>query len=513
MHPTHASDAFDDERPSESNPSRRHFLRQLTVGAGAAGLGLFSPGAWASGTSARPNVPLPPTADPQDVIVIGAGLAGLAAAWELDEAGHEVTVLEAKSCPGGRVHTLREPFAGDLFADAGAAGFSKTYTEANRYIDALGLERTPWAWPDLPRLYHLNGKRLTARANQPTEWPYDLSEGEQGVGPMGLMKKYLFGTLPKQIGTPEAWNQPPLSDLDEVSLADYLREQGASEGAVELIADTQFFGARMERTSTLSSALAEFGLFFGGAPFVLKGGNDRLPTGMADKLGQSMHYGVEVTGLRDTGQGVEVTAERGERAEIYEADRAVCAVPLGVLRDLTVEPTIPSAKRSALSAVPYVDATRTFLQVKRAFWYDEGNTGNASTDLPIGTVYRHPMEDAAGPDQRAIVEGYTIGDAATRQATRSDDELIEHVVEHMDRVHPGIAEQVEGAVVKAWGRDPYAVGHVSWPAPGDVTGHLEALQQPLGRIHFAGEHTTVLRGTMEGALRSGIRAATEVNEA
>ena len=123
------------------------------------------------------------------------------------------------------------------------------------------------------------------------------------------------------------------------------------------------------------------------------------------------------------------------------------------------------------------------------------------------------MEDAAGPDQRAIVEGYTIGDAATRQATRSDDELIEHVVEHMDRVHPGIAEYVEGAVVKAWGRDPYAVGHVSWPAPGDVTGHLKALQRPHGRIHFAGEHTTVLRGTMEGALRSGIRAAEEVNEA
>ena len=86
-------------------------------------------------------------------------------------------------------------------------------------------------------------------------------------------------------------------------------------------------------------------------------------------------------------------------------------------------------------------------------------------------------------------------------------------MEHMDRVHPGIAEYVEGAVVKAWGRDPYAVGHVSWPAPGDVTGHLKALQRPHGRIHFAGEHTTVLRGTMEGALRSGIRAAEEVNEA
>ena len=494
--------------------SRRDFLHTLGafgLAAPVLGGGILSHGA----DDAAPE-PLPqrrPGSVQHSVLVIGAGLAGLAAAWELDAAGHDVTVLEAKARPGGRVRTLRAPFASGLFADAGAAAFSQAYTEANRYIDALGLERSPWARPGLPTLYHLNGERLAAGGGQPTEWPYDLSDEERGLGPMGLMKRYLFGPLPTQIAEPGTWSEPPLSGLDEMSLADYLREQGASEAAVELIADTQFFGARIERTSTLSSALAEFGLFFGGAPFVLKGGNDRLPTAMADRLGASMHYGVEVTGLRDTGQGVEVTAERTDRAETYEADRAVCAVPLGLLRGLTVEPPMPAAKRSAISAVPYVDATRTFLQVRRAFWYDEEVSGNAFTDLPIGTVYRHPMEDAAGPDQRAIVEGYTIGDAATRQATRSDDALIEHVIELMGRVHPGIEQYVEGAAVKAWGRDPYAAGHVSWPAPGDVTGHLYALQRPHGRIHFAGEHTTVLRGTMEGALRSGIRAAQEVNEA
>lgn len=83
----------------------------------------------------------------------------------------------------------------------------------------------------------------------------------------------------------------------------------------------------------------------------------------------------------------------------------------------------------------------------------------------------------------------------------------------MEMVHPGVREHQEGGTVWAWSRDPYAMGCVSWPAPGDVLRFLEPLQRSWGRVHFAGEHTTILRSTMEGAIRSGIRAAHEVNEA
>lgn len=267
-------------------------------------------------------------------------------------------------------------------------------------------------------------------------------------------------------------------------------------------------------TSTLSSALADLGLFFGGAPFVLADGNDRLPEGMAERLGRSIRYGVEVTEIRNTGSGVEVRGRRGGRTATFEADRAICALPLGVLREIEVEPRMPEPKRQALSEMPYLENTRTFLQVSRCFWYDEGVAGSAWTDLPIQQVSRQPIPDVGGPNERAILESHVRGSVAGELGRRPESEIVEHVLRHMDEVHPGIREHVEGAVVKAWAEDPYARGgHTSWPGPGDVTSHLEPLQRPHRRVHFAGEHTSILRGTMEGALRSGVRAANEVNEA
>lgn len=138
---------------------------------------------------------------------------------------------------------------------------------------------------------------------------------------MGLIQQYLLKTLPAAISTPAKWNESPLADLDQISLGAYMREHGASEGAVELVAETQYFGARMNRTSMLSAALADFGLLFGGPIFVLNGGNDQLPRAMARELSTQIKYGTEVTTIRETSQGVSVQAGRGGQSVRFEADR------------------------------------------------------------------------------------------------------------------------------------------------------------------------------------------------
>lgn len=489
--------------------SRRRFLRSLSFGAGAVATGLYLPAklsaearSEAGGANGRGRI-----------LVLGAGLAGLAAAWELEEAGHEVTVLEARSRPGGRVLTLRGPFTDGLHAEGGAVGFSSTYTEANRYIDALGLQRTEWAVPDLRPLYHLRGKRFAADADGHADWPYELTDEERSLGPMGLVARYIMEALPPERSDPEAWREPPLAELDRMTLGEFMARQGASAGAVELVRDTQWFGLAVEGASALSSAMSDFGLFMAGTPFFLEGGNDALPHEMAARLHGGVRYGTRVVAIHQDDEGVRVMAEANGRTEPFEADRAICTIPATVLRDLTLEPELPPEQRKAVANMPYAGTVRTFLEVERGFWFDEGVTGNAMTDLPIQEVSRQPFDRAGGPDQRAILESHVRGPAATELSELSASELIEHTLDHMEHVHPDIRRYHDGNTIKSWDNDPYARGAYSLPGPGDVTRYLDDLGKPHGRIHFAGEHTSILRSTMEGALRSGIRAAAEVRRA
>ncbi len=255
--------------------TRKEFLQQLVLGAGV----ICFP--W---TIAAQEFINGKTKAPRNILILGAGLAGLAAAWELNSAGHKVTVLEARDRPGGRVSTLREPFAKGLYAEEGAAAFSENYTIALKYIEELGLEKVPWTMPERPVVHHLKGKRFVVTPGEPVDWPYDLTAKERKLGPWGIVNKYIIEKLPKEIAQPEGWAESPLMEMDKVSLEQYMTSRGASRGAIEMVQNTQWFGAVPEKTSALSMAVSDFGLFMGAAPFLLKGGNDKLPLSMAKKL-------------------------------------------------------------------------------------------------------------------------------------------------------------------------------------------------------------------------------------
>lgn len=445
------------------------------------------------------------------VLVLGAGLAGLAAAWELQKSGNDVLVLEARQRPGGRVSTISKLFAPGLSIEEGAAAFSESYTYAMALIEEFGLERIPYSMPSAPVTYMLQGKRFNVGAGESVTWPYELTREEQELGPFGIVQKYLMDTLPPEIQDPDKWERRPLLGMDDTSLKEYLRSKGASQGAVELVRNTMWFAAVPDRTSGLSMAVSDMGMFMSGRPFLLKDGNDSLPRAMAKKMEGSIRYGIHVTEVLDTGRAVKVSGRTGDTTVIHEADEVIIAVPLKVLERLNFEPSLPDNKKSAVSNMPVLNLTRTVLQVKKPYWQEQGESGLAFTDLPIGQVnaYLNMTDPAVSP---ALLESYTAGPSAERFSGIPELEILQKVGQEMEEIHPGLMQNYQKGYLKEWGSDPYALGGPSWPAPGDVEKYLKTLQEPVGRLHFAGEYTSILRSTMEGALRSGARAAREVCE-
>jgi monoamine oxidase len=451
------------------------------------------------------------------VLVLGAGLAGLAAALEVAEAGHEVTLLEARARPGGRVLTLREAFADGMYAEAGGMVVSGQYRHFHRYRERFGLKLAESSSDEgLATVRYLRGKRRTYRGDS-GDWPYPLSETESGLGRAALVQRYVLDLM-ERIGDPSAadWDISPLMDLDKLSLGDYLRSRGASEAAVQLLRDNSWFGQGIDRGSALTMLVTDFALFHNAPPYgVLDGGNDQLPRAMADALKQRIHYGMPVRAIVQRDDGVEVHCGRPGRSEPtrFKADRCICTLPLPALRGIEFEPALPAPMREAIAGVSYLPFLRLFAQMRRQFWLDDKVTGEAHSDLPIGQIQQHPLSWPNNPQARAILEGHLRGPQVAPVAALSKDARLDLLVAELDKVHPGARRHYEGGVSKSWVDDPWSGGGLSWYAPGEVARWLSVVAQASGRLHFAGEHTSVLRATMEGALASGARAAREVRRA
>lgn len=489
--------------------TRRDLLRQAALALPA--LAAFPALALQQPAPAAPGDPRK-AARPRRVLVIGAGLAGLAAAYELDAAGHDVTVLEARTRPGGRVHTLRSPFADGLYADAGAISFSASH-HIQRYIAAFQLPVEPFRGGSVARVFHLRGRRFEAGRDRPTPWPFELpaAERELGFGPM--LRRYFAPGI--AIGDPSqpGFRLDGLERYDRQTVAEFLAEQGASPEAVALLSAAVPFGYGWQSGSALHRLLSDLALFFAVNPSgqVFTGGSGILPDAFARALRDHIHYGAAVVRIVQEADGVRAVYRQAGAEVSLAADRLILAVPGPALRRIEIGPALPPRKQQILDQLAYTPVTRVFLQVRRRFWEESGHGGSAFTDLPIQLVTEQPLAQSAVQGPRCVLEAHVKGPEAERLAALDPAAQQAFAIEHLEKVHPGIGRWIEGGTTVAWGAsDPWAGGAYAEWKPGQLTGWLPDLAAPEGRLHFAGEHTSLLGRTMEGALESGNRAAREV---
>jgi monoamine oxidase len=464
--------------------------------------------------AALPRMALAATAArPKKVIVVGAGLAGLAAAYELVQLGHDVTVLEAQTRPGGRVYTLRSPFADGLYAEAGAISYSKSSRHMVRYIQTFGLTGLPLGPRGTP-VYHLRGRRLAFKQGEKPEWPYELAAGEQGLSLQQLIAKY-FTVVEKvgDVGDP-AWRPDAFKDWDQVTLAAWLKAQGASAAAIQLLGNGVWWGHGWSEVSALHRLVSDVGLFLMSAGVsTIEGGTDLLAQAFAKALRERMWYGAPVTQIEQTADGVRVACEQRGTRHSLSADRVVCTAPAPVVRKIRFTPELPAAKRQILDKLESSPVTRVYLQSRRRVWADRGEAGGASTDLPIGLVAEHPFVRGKEAGPRGVLECHMKGAEALAAGKLDEEGRLALALREMEKVHPGFRDNFEGGASYAWHLDPWAGGGYPAWKPGQMTAWVPELARPEARIHFAGEHTSWLSRTMEGALESGNRAAREVHEA
>jgi monoamine oxidase len=424
------------------------------------------------------------------VVVVGGGLAGLTAAYELKRAGFAVTVLEARERVGGRVWTIRSPFTGGQHAEAGGEYIDTKHANILAYVRRFGLETEDVrnGPASLTGAAFFNGRRRT----------------EDAVFTQAVLDDAdRFWTRLDNLSFDPSLDRRSVAWLvDQVGLSPLARLRVTID-----IRDD--YDVEPDRVSLLFAVMAETATSnqpdSGVEAFRIRGGNDQLPNAFAHALGGSVRLGTAVTAVEQTPSGVVVTA--GESP--YRADYCVVAAPLPPLRAVRFSPALPVAVAGAISRLQCGVGTKTLLQYRRRVWRDQGFDGDTDSDLTFNTTWEATDQQSG---RAGILLVYTVGANGERFTRLPAQARVDTAVSQLDRVYPGSKRELEHSFAQAWATDPYAGGTYSAYAPGQITAFWTALRQPVGRRWFAGEHTDPLTGYMEGAIRSGKRVAAAIRQ-
>ncbi len=512
--------------PESRKTTRREFLQQLGVTGGAASvyqamltMGLLVPGdaraathrqQWREWSQLNATVPKP------TVAVLGAGIAGLAVAYELKRAGYPVTVIEARDRPGGRSHTLR---AGDslvettgsqvcqfdaddeLYFNAGPARISQHHSNLLAYCRELAVPLQAFINDNRGAYIHSS----SAFGGQPKR-AREVITAMRGTIAELLAKAINAGALDAEIGFGErAQVLAVLRDfgaLSQFNSFDGSTRAGVVAGTGGLTPAQPLPPLGYEDVLLDPSVpyVPSFAETYNQAATMLQpvGGMDRIAQSFAAQLEAEIFYGAEITAIRRAGNRVRLEGRTATAEGALEVDYAVVTIPPSVLRNIPND--FSGAAQSAIASVQYANPTKIAFQSPR-FWESEDEIygGISWTDPDILQIW-YPA-NGFGREQGVIVGSYLFGGSdATRFGNLQPEARIELALSRGERIHPQYRTNLKHGISVAWSKVPYTLGGWSVSAPSSV------LQAPDGPFLFAGDHLSYLPGWQEGAVISAMNA-------
>jgi monoamine oxidase len=427
------------------------------------------------------------------VVIAGGGLAGLAAARVLTKRRVRVTVVEARDRVGGRVWTIRDGFAARQHAEGGADLIESSQAAVCRLAHELQLPLVKILKGGFG-FYGTgaDGKRAFAK----------------DVGHLRSLFEPFQEPLEQYKLIENRWDGPIARAFARESVAAYLTRVRAGRTAIERARGLRgLFLADPEDLSLI--ALLDFlsSNGFGGDDDMLrvKGGNDLLATRMAEALPSPVRLPTVLQRVRQTGSGIVATVDDGSRHEIA-ADALIVAMPASTVRDVVFEPAVPDAQWGAITTLKYGGATRVLMQFASRFWVRRGRPRAFGSDLPTGAVWDGNEQQGDRPGILSFLAGGRASDDVVSILNREDTNGIVDRIRWLGRPSRVLASQVI-----RWNDDPWVKGGYAFFDPEFDPRGRDLVALPAGRVHFAGEHTSVRwQGYMNGAIESGERAAAEI---
>ncbi|OKI16466.1 FAD-dependent oxidoreductase [Streptomyces sp. CB03911] len=515
---------------------------------------------------------LPARARQKKVLIVGAGVAGLAAASLLKQAGHEVVIIEANaSRVGGRVKTFRTFQDKALYAEAGAMRLPDFHPLVRALADKLGLKRrlfynadvapgaeptgsvppvvyrsfTGETWSNRPddftfKAPKLDGKRLirvngtTTSRNAYADAPDKLHK-TFGVNSGGrTMSDAVTEALKPVTVSPDADINEQIDawatifqKYDDHSTHRYLVEEAGWD-----LAQIQAAGTLENLTSRLHYSLIPTLIDHAAIKptnryWELEGGTDQLTEAMATPLRNDIRMGRRMTRLvqTDTGVRIDTTAESGDEesfdgapvapTESFEGDYAIVTIPFSALRFCSVEPLMSYPKRRAVGELHYDSATKVLLEFKTRFWEQgpNGFTGGGCVSDSASRFTYFPSHSPEGSAGGVVLASYSWSDDAMRWDSLTPGERYAFALDDMERMFgPVVRSEFTGVgATQSWARARYALGEAVIFTPGQLHELHPASRTVEGRVHFAGEHTSLKPAWIEGALESAVRTFLEVH--
>lgn len=483
------------ERAAAARWSRRQFLQSAAASMAAVTLPRLPTFGGASlATTAR-------------VAIIGAGTAGLTAAYRLQQAGLTATLFEASKRAGGRMFSLRGKFAdkqiaelGGELIDTGHAEILALCAELGLQVDDLKVEGTP------TDLYYFGGKQISE------------AQLVEEFRPLG---KRIVTALDEFDYDKILYNQTSGAEpYDKLSITEWLDEAEATPliKSVLTVAYTGEFGLDPSEQSALNlitfidpepdGTLAIFGE--SDERYHLHEGSGALPEKLTQSLKAPPLYGTRLEAIRETSAGVFTVTVNDGKSRDEDFDIVILALPFSTLRAVDLKGVnLPDWKLKAIRELGYGTNAKLMTGYRSRVWDALKASGSTFSDLP----YQGSWDTSRGQAGAAGLFTNFVGGAKGLELGQGTvDEQAQTFLKDIDQVFPGMAAQFDGNAARSvWATEPFALGSYQCYKPEQWTGIRGAEGEAVGKLFFAGEHTSLdTAGYMNGAVETGERVATEV---